>query len=108
MTRCLSLLVAIIVSVELAKHLMMKERMEVLTELQVVDGLGFLLQVLQLLWMKVSAATTLERLWLCSRRLMTRSEDMLRGRVVMRLTDLEGISSEGRDVQFFTGQEDLG
>ena len=33
---------------------------------------------------------------------------MLGGRVVMRLTDLEGISSEGRDVQFFTGQEDLG
>ena len=35
-------------SVVLAKHLMMKERMEVLTELQVVDGLGFRLQVLQL------------------------------------------------------------
>ena len=108
MTRCLSLLVAMTVSAELAKHLMMKERMEVLTELQVVDGLGFLLQVLQLLWMKVSAATTLERLRLCSRRLMTRSEDMLRGRAVISLTDLEGISSEGRDVQFFTGQEDLG
>ena len=47
MTRCLSFLVAMTVSAVLAKHLMMKERMEVLTELQVVDGLGFLLQVLQ-------------------------------------------------------------
>ena len=43
MTRCLNLLVAMTVSAEPAKHLMMKERMEVLTELQVVDGLGFLL-----------------------------------------------------------------
>ena len=53
MTRCLSLLVAMTVSVVLEKHLTMKERMEVLTELQVVDGLGFCLQVLQHLWKKV-------------------------------------------------------
>ena len=105
MTRCLSLLVAMTVSAELAKHLMMKERMEVLTELQVVDGLGFLLQVLQLLWMKVSAATTLERLWLCSRRLMTRSEDMLRGRAVMRLMDRDGGVSERREELALIGQE---
>ena len=38
---------AMTVSAVLAKHLMMKERMEVLTELQVMDELGFLLQVLQ-------------------------------------------------------------
>ena len=108
MTRCLNLLVAMTVSAEPAKHLMMKERMEVLTELQVEDGLGFLLQVLQLLWMKVSAATTLERLWLCLRRLITRSEDGLAGRAVMRFMDLEGISSKGRDAQFLTFQDDLG
>ena len=39
----MSLLVAMTVSAALAKHLRMKERMEVLTELQVVGGLGFLL-----------------------------------------------------------------
>ena len=58
--------------------------------------------------MKVRAATTLERLWVCSRRLLTRSEDELRGWVVRRLTYLEGISSRGRDAQFLTGQEGLG
>ena len=63
MTRCLSLLLAMMVSAELAKQLMMEVRMEVLTELQVVGGLGFLLQVLQTLWMRVRVATTLERLW---------------------------------------------
>ena len=96
------------VSAALVKHLRMKERMKVLTELQVVDGLGFLLQVLQLLWMKVRADTTLERLWVCLRRLLTRSVDELRGRAVRRLTDLEGMSSRGRDAQFLTGQEGLG
>ena len=40
-------MLAMMVSAELAKHLMMEVRMEVLTELQVVGGLGFLLQVLQ-------------------------------------------------------------
>ena len=42
------------------------------------------------------------------RRLMTRSEDGLAGRAVMRIMDLEGKSSKGRDAQFLTGQEDLG
>ena len=40
--------------------------------------------------------------------LLTRSEDELRGRAVRRLTDLEGMSSRGRDAQFLTGQEGLG
>ena len=58
--------------------------------------------------MKVRVATTLERLWLCSRRLMMRSEDELAGQAVMRLMVLEGRSFRGRDAQFLIGQEDLG
>ena len=101
-------MLAMMVSAVLVKQLIMKDRMDVLMELQVVGGLGFRLQALQPLWMKVRAATTLERLWLCSRRLMTRLEDGLAGQAVMRFMDLEGISSKGRDAQFLTGQEDLG
>ena len=56
------MLVAMMVSAAVAKHLMTKERMEALIELQVVAGLGFCLRVLQLLWMNVRAAITLERL----------------------------------------------
>ena len=105
MTRCLSLLLAMMVSAELAKQLMMKDRMDVLTELQVVGGLGFRLQVLQPLWTRVRAATTLERLWLCSKRLMMRSEDTLTSVVVVRLMDREGGESERRDEHSLTGQE---
>ena len=50
-------------------------------------------------------ATTLERLWLCSKRLMMRSEDMLTGGVVVRLMDREGGESERRDEHSLTGQE---
>ena len=63
---------------------MIKEEMKILTEIQVEVGLGFCLQVLQLLWMKVSAVITLERLWLCSRRLMMRAEDGSAGTAVVR------------------------
>ena len=62
MMRCLSLLVVMTVSAAVAKHLMTKERMEALTELQVTTGLGFCLRVPQLLCMKVRAVITLERL----------------------------------------------
>ena len=85
-----------------------KERMEALTELQMATGLGFCLRVLQLLWMKVRAVFTLERLWLCSRRLVTRSEDRFAGMAVMRLMVLDGILFRGRDTQFLVGQDDLG
>ena len=60
--RCLSLLVAMRVSAGVEKLLMMEEEMQILTEFQVRVGLGFCLRVLQLLWMKVNAAITLERL----------------------------------------------
>ena len=49
------------VSAVVEKLLMMKDEMEILTELQVRAVLGFCLQVLQLLWIKVNAAITLER-----------------------------------------------
>ena len=55
--------------------------------------------------MKVRAATTLERLWLCSKRLKMRSEDSLTGMVMVRLMDREGKESERRDVHSLTGQE---
>ena len=82
--------------------------MEVLTELQVVAGLGFCLRVLQFLWMNERAAITLERLWLSLRRLVTRSEDRLAGLAVMRLMVLGGTSFRGRVAQFLMGQDDLG
>ena len=55
--------------------------------------------------MKVRAATTLERLWLCSRRLIMRLEDMLTSVVLVRLMDREGKESERRDEHSLTGQE---
>ena len=105
MTRCLSLLLAMMVSAELAKQLTMEVRMEVLTELQVVGGLGFLLQVLQTLWMRVRAAITLERLWLWSSRRMMRSEVALTGVEVVRLMDRDGGESERREEHALIGQE---
>ena len=50
-------------------------------------------------------ATTLERLWLCSKRQMMRLEDTLTGVVVVRLMDREGGESERRDEHSLTGQE---
>ena len=79
-----------------------------LTEFQVAMGLGFCLRVLQILWMNVRALTTLERLWLRSRRLVMRSEDGSEGTVAIRLMVLEGKSLRGRDVHFLIGQEDCG
>ena len=73
------MLVAMRASVSAVKHLMMEEEMEFLTNVQVWAGLGFLLQVLQRLWMRSKADVTLERLWECFRRLMMRSEDALTG-----------------------------
>ena len=105
MTRCLSLLLAMMVSAELAKQLTMEVKMEVLTELQVASGLGFLLQVLQTLWMRVRAATTLERLWLWFRRLVMRSEVALTGVEVVRLMDRDGGVSERREELALIGQE---
>ena len=90
------------------KLLMMEEEMKILTEIQVEVGLGFCLQVLQLLWMKVSAAITLERLWLGSRRLMMRVEDGSAGTAVVGFMILVGSSLMGRDAQFLIGQDDLG
>ena len=105
MTRCLSLLLAMMVSAELAKQLTMEVKMEVLTELQVVGGLGFLLQVLQTLWMRVRAAITLERLWLWSSRRVMRSEIALTGVEVVRLMDRDGGESERREEHSLIGQE---
>ena len=101
-------MLAMMVSAELAKQLMMEVRMEVLTELQVVGGLGFLLQVLQTLWMRVRAATTLERLWLWFRRLVMRSEVALTEVEVVRLTDRDGGGSERREELSLIGQESSG
>ena len=101
-------MVAMRVSAAAEKLLMMEEEMEILTEFQVEVGLGFCLQVLQLLWMKVSAAITLERLWLCSRRLMMRAEDGSAGTAVVRFMNLVGILLMGGDTQFLIGQDDLG
>ena len=58
--------------------------------------------------MNVKAEITLERLWLCPRRLMMRSEDGLMGTVVTRLMVLGGRSCRGRDVQTLIGQEERG
>ena len=96
------------VSAAAEKLLMMEEEMEILTEFQVKAGLGFCLRVLQLLWMKVSAVITLERLWLCSRRLMMRAEDGSAGTAVVRFMILVGSSLMGRDAQLLIGQDDLG
>ena len=92
MTRCFSLLAVMTVSVAEEKHLMTEERMEILMEFQVVLGTGSFLWVQQLLWMNVRAVTTLERLWLRSRRLVMRSEDGSEGTVAIRLMVLEGRS----------------
>ena len=86
------MLAAMTVSAVEEKHLMTEERMEILTEFQVVVGLGFCLWVLQILWINVRALTTLERLWLRSRRLVMRSEDGLAATVEMTLMVLEGRS----------------
>ena len=56
--------------------------------------------------MKVRALITLERLWVCSRRLVIKSWDWQTG-MVMMLTDLVGVSHAGRDVQIVVGQVDL-
>ena len=85
-------MVAMRVSVEVEKLLMMNDEMEILTEFQVALGLGFSLRVLQILWINVRALTTLERLWLRSRRLVMRSEDGSEGTVAIRLMVLEGRS----------------
>ena len=50
------------VSAAAEKLLMMEDEMEVLMEFQVEVGFGFCLWALQLLWMKVNGAITLERL----------------------------------------------
>ena len=92
MTRCFSLIAAMTVSVAEEKHLMTEERMEILTEFQVALGSGFCLWVLQILWMNVRAVTTLERLWLRSKRLVMRLEDGSEGTVAIRLMVLEGRS----------------
>ena len=86
------MLAAMTVSAVEEKHLMTEERMEILTEFQVALGLGFSLRVLQILWINVRALTTLERLWLRSRRLVMRSEDGLMATVEMALIVLEGRS----------------
>ena len=49
---------------------------------------------------------TLERLWLCTRRLITRSEEGLTGTATVRLLVLEGRSLEERDAHMI-GQEDF-
>ena len=99
-------MLAMMVSAELAKQLMMEVRLEVLMELQVVGGLGFLLQVLQTLWMRVRAAITLERLWLGSSRLVIlRSEVALTGVEMVRLMDRDGGESERRKEHSLIGQE---
>ena len=95
------------ISVALAKHLIMEDEMEVLTVFQVVTGVGLALQSQQALLMKVRALITLERLWVCSRRLVIKSWDWQTGMVVMMLTDLVGVSQAGRDVQIVVGQVDL-
>ena len=55
--------------------------------------------------MKVRTASTLERLWLCSKRLMMSLEDTLTGVVMVRLMDREGKELERRDVHSLIGQE---
>ena len=55
-------MVATRVSAFKEKHLMIKEEIDILRELQVKAGMGFCLQALQLLLMKVKAEITLERL----------------------------------------------
>ena len=90
--RCFILLAAMTVSTAEEKHLMMEERIEILTEFQVVVGLGFCLRVLQILWINVRALTTLERLWLRSRRLVMMSEDGSAATVEITLMVLEGRS----------------
>ena len=95
-------------SVDLAKQERMEVRMEVLTELQVTGGFGFFLQVLQALWMRVRALTTLERLWHPSNRLETRSEVGLTGVEVMRLMERDGVESDRSAELALTGHELLG
>ena len=87
---------------------MIEDEMEILTEFQGKLGLGFCLPVLQLLWMKVNAAITMERFWLYSRGLMIRLEGGSTGTAVVRFMVLVGRSLTGRDAHFFIGQDDLG
>ena len=95
------MLVAMRASVSAEEHLMMEEEMELLTDVQVWAGLGYLLQVLQRLWMRSKTDVTLERLWECSRRL----EDALTGAVMVRLMHEQSKESERRDVHSLIGQE---
>ena len=99
------MLLAIMISADLAKQERMEVRMEVLTELQVTGGLGFFLQDLQTLWMRVRAQITLERLWQCSSRLEMRSEVGLTGLEVVRWMDRDGVESDRRVELALTGQE---
>ena len=99
------MLLAIMVSAELAKQERMEVRMEVLTEFQVTGGLGFFLQALQTLWMRVRALITLERLWLWSSRLEMRSEVGLTGVEVVSWMDRDWGESERREELALIGQE---
>ena len=63
-----------------------------MTEFQVVVRSGFCLRVLQILWINIRALTTLERLWLHSRRLVMRLEDGSAATVEIMLMVLEGRS----------------
>ena len=108
MKRCFILLVVMSVSASEEKHLRIEDRMEVLTECQVLVGFGFCLRDLHILWMKVRALITLERLRLRSRRLMMRSEDGSVFMVEMTLMVLVGRSWNGRDVHSLIGQEEEG
>ena len=80
------MLAVMMVSAAEEKHLMTEKRMEILTEL------GFCLRVLLILWINVRALTTLERLWLHSRRLVMMSEDRSAATVEVMLMVLEGRS----------------
>ena len=90
------------------KHWRTDVRMEVLTECQVLVGLGFWLRVLHILWMNVRALITLERLRLRSRRSMMRSEVGLMFTVETMLTVLVGRSWNGRELHSLIGQEEEG
>ena len=88
------MLAAMMASAAGEKHLRTEERMEVggRNSRSWQGWEGFCLRVLQTLWIKVRALTTLERLWLRSRRLVMRSEDGLMATVEMALIVLEGRS----------------
>ena len=63
MMRCFILLLAMMSSDSMVKHLRTEDMMEDLIELQVVVGLGFFLQDLQTLWSRFREWMTVERLW---------------------------------------------